>query len=222
VAKAGLWADTDAEERKRGEQEAEMWKVREQAEKEAARERRLMAVKEEQEEKADVVKTQREMINRMANSDEDPNKIAQQTRKIILKKSSARRRNEESVEVGAGEGLTIRGLKKKLAPVVEKPYDPFGGLNMAPSRYVLQPDYPNDYLKHAKRDYGHTVGGYSFVEYSSRAMFEAFSGLAVFIEDEVTEREKLAAPSPAPALAAVIASAIKLKFKVKKESDDDF
>jgi CDK-activating kinase assembly factor MAT1 len=199
------------------EEAAEIGKLREKAEKEAARERRLLAIKEELDEKADVDKTRREMLNRLAYSDEDPNAVAQQTQKIILKKASARRNLAESKDTSSGvEGLTIRGLKKKVVPVAEKPYDPFGGLDMKPSRYVLQADYPNDYLNIAKRDPNHTAGGYSFQEYSSRAMFEAVSGLAVFIEDEVADRAVLspAAPTTAPAP--------KIKLKIKQESDDVF
>jgi len=61
-----------------------------------------------------------------------------------------------------GSGLTIRGLKKKEAPVVEKPYDPFGGVDLTPSRYVLQENYDNEWLGNFKNEPRHMVEGTVF------------------------------------------------------------
>jgi len=109
-------------------------------------------------------------------------------------------------------------LKKRTAPVAEKPYDPFGGLNLAPSRYVLQDTYRNEWLETAKNDPRHMVGGYSLPEYYARTMFEAFSGLGVFIEDEVVDRGE-AAPLGVGTAAAVAAAG---GGGMSRSSDDVF
>lgn len=192
----------------------------EQAEKAAHQARRLAAVRAQKEEKEDVVKSQRDMLNRLAHEDGDAMAIAEETQKrIVLKKASLRRNLAEaggqSETLGVDE-LTIRGLKKKIKREEEKPYDPWGGYNPKPTRYVLQDEYTNEKHKLATLDLQHTVGGYSFKEYNQRAVFEAMAGLAIFIEDEMADK-------PPPDTAVLSEPVPKtIKIKVKKESDDIF
>jgi CDK-activating kinase assembly factor MAT1 len=212
------------ENRRAGLEEVEMERRREKAEKEAARQRRLAVLREQEEEKLDVAKSKRDVLERLANTDQDANEITQQAQKIILKKSSARKTLAEAENNGSARdpGLTIRGLRRKEAPVAEKPYDPFGGVNLAPSRYVLQDDYDSEWLSNAKSDTRHMAGGYSLHEYYARTMFEAFSGLGVFIEDEVAGRSQPAAPASIGTAAAVEAAGGKVKVEYKMELDDVF
>merc|ERR1711977_230401 len=198
---------------------------REKAEKEAARQRRLAIVREEEAAKADVEQSRREVLERLANTDEDARKITMQAQKIILKKSGARREMAQALGEANGSaagGLTLRGLKKREAPVVEKPYDPFGGVDLTPSRYVLQDDYQSEWLANAKSDQRHMAGGYSMQEYYARTMFEAFSGLGVFIEDEVVSKPPPVASSGVASMAAVQASTGKLRLESKMDLDDVF
>lgn len=197
-----------------GLEEMEFEKRRERAEKEAARQRRLAAIKEAEEEKMDVEKSRRDVLEKLASGDGDAREITEMAQKIVLKKSGARRTANESMSNGSRDpDLAIRGLKKKVALAAEKPYDPFGGVDLTPSRYVLQGDYESEWLQGAKRNQQHTAGGYSFHEYYTRTMFEAFSGLGVFIEDEVGNR---------PPQAASSASTGKIKLEHKMELDDVF
>ncbi|RDL33568.1 RNA polymerase II transcription factor-like protein B subunit 3 [Venustampulla echinocandica] len=214
------------ENRKAGLEEADQERRREDEEKEAAKRRRLETLREEQEAKLDVEKSRRDVLERMANTDEDPNIISQQAQKVILKKSSARRKMADTATESNGSArdpnLTIRGLKKKIAPVLEKPYDPFGGIDLAPSRYALQDHYDNEWLAGAKNDARHMAGGYSLKEYYARTMFEAFSGLGVFIEEEVVNRgPPVTSPAVATAAAAE-ASGGRIKLGHKMELDDVF
>ncbi|KAI9051973.1 hypothetical protein LZ554_004227 [Drepanopeziza brunnea f. sp. 'monogermtubi'] len=213
--------------RRAGMEEVELERRRERAEKEAARQRRLAAVREEEAAKMDVAQSRRDVLEKLATTDEDARKITMQAQKIVLKKSGARRNLADNNTALAGNGsanggLTLRGLKKQEAPVVEKPYDPFGGVDLTPSRYVLQSDYDSEWLSNAKTDQRHMAGGYSLQEYYTRTMFEAFSGLGVFIEDEVKTKPRLAAPSSLATMAAVQASGTKVKLEYKKELDDVF
>jgi CDK-activating kinase assembly factor MAT1 len=148
-------------------------------------------------EKADLARTRHEAIDALARGDGDANKIAKQAQKIVMQKAERRLGDiasagssyaADGVGVGRKGSLTIRGLKKKVAPVVEKPYDAFGGMDLTPTRYVLQDSYENEWLNGAVSDTRHMAGGYSLQEYYSRTMFEAFSGLGVFIEAEVAGR----------------------------------
>lgn len=207
-----------------GLEEGELERRREKAEREAARQRRLAALREEEEEKADVLKTRQEVLDQLAHGDGDANAIATQGQKIILKKTSARRNLKDTQMQNNGSamepGLTIRGLKKKEAPVPEKPYDPFGGVDLTPSRYEVQDDYANEWLGNARNDSRHMAGGYSLKEYYARAMFEAFSGLGVFIEDEVGDRSLPAPPAITPVVDTV--AVIKTKFERNMDLDDVF
>jgi len=213
--------------KKAGMEEADLERRREKAEKEAAKQRRMAALREQEEEKADVEKSRRDLLEKLATSDGDAKALTRQAQKVILKKSSARRSvADAAAAVGegngsAGSGLTIRGLKKKVAPVEEKPYDPFGGLELRSERYEVRESYDNEWLGNAKKDMRHMAGGYSLQEYYARTMFEAFSGLGVFIEDEVADRDH-SATSAIGTAAAVEASGGKIPLENKMELDDVF
>ncbi|PQE18011.1 cdk-activating kinase assembly factor mat1 protein [Rutstroemia sp. NJR-2017a BVV2] len=215
--------------REASQREREMGKRKEKEEKERVRERRLAIVKEEAREKEELEAEKRNVLDKLASGEGDALEITRQAQKVILKKSSGRRglggERERDPAFGAGNGsdsgLTIRGLKKKIAPEEEKPYDPFGGIDLTPSRYTVQDEYDNQWLGNAKNDPRHMAGGYSLQEYYARTMFEAFSGLGVFIEDEVVDRVKPESPSTGT-MAAVQASTSKMKLESKMEVDDVF
>jgi CDK-activating kinase assembly factor MAT1 len=219
----------DIEDNRRiGIEEAERERRREKAEKEEARRRRLEMLKQEEESKMDVERNKMEVLERLATTNEDARKITMQANRVVLKKSSAMRTTGTDTNTnGNGNngaldgGLTLRGLRKKEAPVAEKPYDPFGGINLSPSRFVLQDDYESEWLAGAKTDPRHTAGGYSLHEYYARTMFEAFSGLGVFIEDEVMIQAQPAASAPGTAFTMPIVTH-KVKQEYKIEQDDVF
>lgn len=223
--KASNTADIE-DSRRAGIEEAEMERRREKAEKEAAKQRRLAALLEEEEEKKDMERSKADVLDRLATSNGDARKIAAQAQKVVLKKSSARRALASSTagsnSSALDAGLTLRGLKKKEGPVVEKSYDPFGGLDLTSSRYVLQDEYENEWLASAKSHATHTAGGYSMHEYYARTMFEAFSGLGVFIEDEAVGKPQPAASVGMGTAAAAQVASVKVKQEYKMELDDVF
>jgi CDK-activating kinase assembly factor MAT1 len=89
----------------------------------------------------------------------------------------------------ADNDLVFHGLKKRVAPPKEAPFDPWGGYNIAPQYYVLQNNYDVDWYARMKIDPAHRVGGHSLQDYCSRALREAFGGFGVFIEDEIAARD---------------------------------
>jgi CDK-activating kinase assembly factor MAT1 len=190
----------------------------------AARQRRLAAKQEEEDVKHDVETSRMEILNRLANEDGDAEAITRQAKKVMLKKSSARRKlGEQAAESMAREeasALSIRGLKKKVV-VSEEAYDPFGGMEVRPSMYALQTTYANSFLDGLKKD-GSAVGGWDVGDYYKRTMFEAFSGLGVFVEEEVAGREEEEKSIGTAGAAVAVAETRVKKIKIKMESDDVF
>ncbi|KAF6818128.1 cdk-activating kinase assembly factor mat1 [Colletotrichum sojae] len=176
-----------------------------ESEKEEARRRRLEAMEEDQAEKKAEARMREEMLNGLASS--DVGEAKQTLNRVLLKKRGQGRVNAAAgalADATSAPGLSIRGLKKEKKRAVEenKPYDPFGGLNLDMDRYKLGPldEYRNHWVDEARKKDEIVVGGYSAEEYLSRAMFEAFSGLGVFIDDEKGP-EKVATAEAAQAAA---------------------
>ncbi|KAK4195115.1 putative RNA polymerase II transcription factor B subunit [Triangularia verruculosa] len=178
----------DIERNKRvGREQDEQSRRRLAAEREAARQRRLDAIKEAEDEKLEKIKIKEMEIDSL-----ERGQPLQDQQRVQLK-----RRGNKAVEAATNLAtsmtttmdtvgkLSIRGLKeKKKETRNEGPYDPFGGLDLAPSRYKIHAGLKHPVVDKYRLDKGYVTGGYSFDEYTSRAMFEAFAGLGVFIEDE--------------------------------------
>ena len=190
------WRERNAREIELNKQleleENEMERSREKSEREAMVARRMAILRADEEEKADLARSRAAVLERLANSDstEDAEKILRKAQKIVLKKSSARRNLAESAPPlssadNNSSSFTIKGLKARKAAEREQPYDPFGGLSFIPTRYVVREEYDHEPLLFAKKDVQHAAGGYSMQEYYERTLFEAFSGLAVFVDDEI-------------------------------------
>lgn len=177
--------------RRLGNEASEAARRRIEAELDAKRQRNLQALREAQDEKAARARVREEQLDELA---EAPLGAAA----VVLRK-----RTKAGAPGGAGGAenktsgaaadwstdvgkLSIRGLKdkKKKKPAAQGPYDPFGGLNLAPSRYGLHEDLVNPWKNSTNLPSTILTGGYSFEEHTARAMFEAFAGLGVFVEHE--------------------------------------
>lgn len=89
---------------------------------------------------------------------------------------------------GDDTGFTFHGLKKRVAPPKEAPFDPSGGWSLSPQYYVLQDSYDVSWYAQYSDTY-HLAGGYAVQDFCNRTLSEAFGGLGVFIEDEIVARE---------------------------------
>jgi CDK-activating kinase assembly factor MAT1 len=115
---------------------------------------------------------------------------------IVLKKGATQRKGASSAntshtatnDMTEDVGFSFHGLKKRVAPPPEAPFDPFGGWSIAPQYYILQDDYDVDWLTKQKNDVGHLVGGYDMRDFYNRSLREAFGGFGVFIEEEIETR----------------------------------
>ncbi|KAJ5724655.1 CDK-activating kinase assembly factor MAT1 [Penicillium malachiteum] len=209
------------------EQEASSFQARMTQEQEEARLRRQLAREQLENERREIQASREDMLNRLAaGSSADAAAIAREGHKVLLKKSSARRSEEDRIRqkqaalrsemkrgAGAGElagpsdsGL-IKGLRKIKTPEPEKPYDPFMGY--VPEKrdyYTLQSSYPSTYLDRIRNDTRMAAGGYDLKEYYSRTMLEAFAGLGCFIGEEVSRRDAGAEVKPAATAGAAMAA----------------
>ncbi|KAL4885528.1 CDK-activating kinase assembly factor MAT1-domain-containing protein [Aspergillus karnatakaensis] len=192
--------------------ETTSFQERQTQEQELARLRRQAAKEEYENERKELLAGREDVLSRLANGrPADAAAIAREGQRVLLKKSSARRSEEERIRMKqaalrgtdakksgqsgpaaaeeGGSGL-IKGLKKIKTPEPEKPYDPFGG--MVPNKrdyYTLRDHYPSTYLDPVRQDTRMLAGGYDLQEYYSRTMLEAFAGLGCFIDEEVASRE---------------------------------
>lgn len=167
------------------------------AQKEQARLRREAARREEDEEKREQEEGRREIIDGMATSTDNPNKIAREAQKVVLKKSTARRtaaeRNQQAATTRPDNSLAaplfqIQGLKPVVAPKAEEVYDPFGGYAIKTEYFTLQSKYEYSHADKARTDPVYAAGGYDVDGYCAHATMESFTGIGVFIEDEVAAR----------------------------------
>ncbi|KAK4218833.1 hypothetical protein QBC37DRAFT_411652 [Rhypophila decipiens] len=173
--------------RKAGREAEEQTRRRLQAEQELARQRRIAAIQEQEEEKLALVRNREAVLDSMATGGQ----------RVQLKKRGGVKAADITTAAAASAGssllpgsldvgkLSIRGLKeKKKTAAPEGPYDPFGGYDFVPSRYKVHSGLGHPLLERFEHDRAHVTGGYSLEEFTARAMFEAFAGLGVFIEDE--------------------------------------
>lgn len=198
-------ADSIAENAGLAVQESQSFQARQEFEKEQARLRRDAAVKEDELEKRDRLEGRMDYINKLATSNSDARKIAGESQRARLAKAQARKTALDAGPSATGGGFTFAGLKQKTAPEPEKPYDPFAGYSMDKQYFVLQNTYTSPWLAEEKKNPAISAGGYDMTEYCSRALSEAFAGLAVFVGEELREKDKASAPSIATESAAVAA-----------------
>lgn len=115
---------------------------------------------------------------------------------VVLKKGATHRKTAAAVNthqslahgITEDPGFSFHGLKKRVAPAAEAPFDPFGGWSIAPQYYTVQDDYDVDWITALGKDAVHTVGGYDIRDFYNRALREAFGGFGVFIEEEIGAR----------------------------------
>lgn len=222
-------------------QEASSFQEQQTQEQELARIRREEARQEYENERREVIAGREDYLARLAaGKPGDAATIARESHKVLLKKSSARRSEEDRIRqkqaalrsselkklaqaattadrAGPADTGLIKGLKKIKTPEPEKAYDPFGGY--VPNKrdyYTLRDHYPSSYLDPIRQDTRMQAGGYDLREYYSRTLLEAFAGLGCFIDEEVSKRDAtstLGNPKPVATEGAAIAAVSSSKVK---------
>ncbi|KAJ5580540.1 hypothetical protein N7450_006841 [Penicillium hetheringtonii] len=214
------------------EQEATSFQARMTQEQEEAQRRRQIARQEYENERRELQAGREDFLTRLAaGTSADAGAIAREGSKVHLKKSSARRSEEDRIRqkqaalrgsetkrggaatptaAGPADSGLIKGLRKIKTPEPEKPYDPFMGLVPEKRDYfTLQESYPSSYLERQRQNQQASAGGYDLREYYSRTLLEAFAGLGVFVEDEVSKRDEKVSQPAATEGAAIAAGNVK-------------
>ncbi|CAO2647703.1 Nn.00g086250.m01.CDS01 [Neocucurbitaria sp. VM-36] len=117
---------------------------------------------------------------------------------LVLKKGAVQRKapnassgstpDPSAIKDDKDTGFSFRGLKKRVAPPKEAPFDPFDGWEITPQYYVLQDNYEVDWYRTYQKDPAHLVAMWDVRDYASRTLREAFGGFGIFIEDEINAR----------------------------------
>jgi CDK-activating kinase assembly factor MAT1 len=176
------------------EEDARDEKARQAAEQELARLRREAAVREDEESRRELREARNGVIEQLASGEGDALRIAREGQKAMLHRTRNLKESGERATASSNaieSTFTIRGLKKrqKADKEPEKPFDPFDGLSFSHDYYTLQDEYEWDELKKAKTEVRYLAGGYDIKEFYSRALCDAFSGLGVFVADELANKE---------------------------------
>ncbi|KAL7276292.1 TFIIH/NER complex subunit [Rhizina undulata] len=167
-----------------------------EAEREEHRLAREAAQRELEEEKREQEEAKRDTLNALAMGDTDAVKVIQQ---VQLKRSSERKRRQAEEQqkaraVTQGRNLfktsLLAGTRKKIVEEEEGPFDPLGGLEDMSKYYVVQDYYENKWLDACRNDVTMQAGGFFVEEYYRRSLFEAFSGLTCFVDDEQAKQDE--------------------------------
>ncbi|KAK5113381.1 hypothetical protein LTR62_003481 [Meristemomyces frigidus] len=170
-------------------------------ERQQARQRREAARREEEEERREVEENRKDVLSRLQATGADAETVAKEGQRVQLRKRMDRqaaqdrqRQLQAAEDVRAGNGssnFVIKGLKAKVKAEPEAPIDPFENLRFANTYYELQDNYIWEGIQEAKKDVRQTAGGYDVGEFARRSLVAAFSGLGVFVADEVAERDRV-------------------------------
>ena len=182
------------------------------AEREALHQSRQAARMEEEAEREEREEERQKVLEKLKQGG-DADAIVKEGQKVMLKKSSARRKEADLKRAAAAQEQTqqqilnqrsgvvypatnndglfrIAGLKPVEQVVASPPYSPFAGIHIEPKYFGLQENYDNPFLDRAKTNPGILAGGYDVAEYKARAMMDAFAGLAVFVGEEIAAKER--------------------------------
>lgn len=169
-------------------QEEILRKQREQA--------RLAAAKADAEEAYERERQKTDLIRDLASSEGSAEKIVARNKAASLKRSSARRINEESSRFSAGR-LNSGMMMEEDEMEDERPFDPLDGQGEESSLYVVHQDYDDAYvsmrdgtnhrwLDQVKNDKVALAGGFLVHDVYKRGLFEAYAGLGCILSDELT------------------------------------
>lgn len=219
----------EIERNKRKGTEAEALRQRRQKEADAAAAaRKAELLREEEEARKEEAKLNQEVMEALQRG--EAGSAAEIQARILANKKATLARMNGSLGAGldvAGRGISIRGLRKKNGQSADeedrnKPYDPYAGITLVPSRYTLHNNYESPWLEPAKGQWDHNVGGYSTQEFVARAMFEAFAGLGVIIGEEKASDQKSVGTAGARDAAAANKTSGAMATGSRMEIDDIF
>jgi len=107
----------------------------------------------------------------------------ERNRAAALKRSSARRMNEERVVARQGGLVSFPGMG--MEEEEEGPFDPLGGEGRESSLYRVKSSYEDKWLEPLMRDEKALAGGFLVHDVYRRGLFEAYAGLGCILSEEL-------------------------------------
>lgn len=200
--------DDIAENAQLEEGEKKSFVARQAADQELARQRREAAAREAAEEQRERLEGRQDLLNKLASGKGSVKQILSDGRRAAQTRAARQdapsSSNPSQAPAGSGS-IAFAGLKKKVAKEAEKPYDPFGGYSVQQQFFGVKDDYSYEWFDLAKKDAQFNIGGYSLPEFYHRSLSEAFSGLGVFVANEVSQRDQSGSSTTATQGAATAA-----------------
>lgn len=104
-----------------------------------------------------------------------------------LKRSSARRQNEETRLSAAAGGFTFPGMATGSVQMEEEegPFDPLGGEGKESGLYRVKTTYEDKWLEPLSHDEKALAGGFLVHDVYRRGLFEAYAGLGCILSEEL-------------------------------------
>lgn len=178
----------------------------------AARVAREFAAREAEEERREAEELKKRTLDALASGSRDAAKVIAE---VQLKQSGERKRRQAEAQMalrmlaeGRKEMLKSSLLAGRRGEVLDKVWDPLEGVTDQSEFYVVQEHYENGcvpprflcclggldadfcrWLDNARKDVATQAGGYSVGEYCGRSLFEAFSGLTFFIDEDAEKKD---------------------------------
>lgn len=172
---------------RREKDESESLQARQAAEKEQAKLRKIRARKAAEDEAREKEEGASRLIEQLAQGKGSANSIVEEGQRL-KRLNIAARRDEEAKAVTStdGKAFVIHGLKGKVAPEPDMPYDSFGGVHFENEYFHTssEHEYKWDWLDEARTNVKITAGGYDANNYTYRALCDGFAGLGVIIGNE--------------------------------------
>ena len=157
---------------------------------------RQAALHEEQEQLLERERQRKDLIRDLASSEGSAERILARNKAAALKRSSARRRDEE---IGRFSGVGTFGMARveSLEEEEDGPFDPLDGQGQESSLYTVRHNYDDPYhlfhddangswLDQIKEDQVALAGGFSLHDVYKRGLFEAYAGLGCILSEELS------------------------------------
>lgn len=176
------------------EKEFEEFKKQEEFERELKHKKMLLEQQIEQEEKEMNLQAKNEILNKLSDNSADAEKVVQQVKKTVLKKSSARRKQLDEIM------KTLNNKNKEAEIVNNMPFTPFNGDRVVEKSFDVGHEYFDPFIDEIKVKKEYIAAGFRPELVYERVLSEAFLGLGCCIEKEKTKDLVAAAPVSAAQL----------------------
>ena len=143
---------------------------------------RLTALREDAEEEYERERQKTDLIRDLASSEGSAANILARNKAAALKRSSARRQNEENKISASTINFNFNRIDEDID---DGPFDPLAGEGKESSLYVVRQNYDDAWLDDVKHDTVALAGGFNIHDVYKRGLSEAYAGLGCILSEEL-------------------------------------